>query len=214
MCLQVVYGHISSKKCLKSPSIIISLLFFLIHPKPDQHQTRLPCKLLGPVPQSQATSLKRGLIAMLHTTIQPARHPRAAGVHGLVVAAGLGILAGSIGSLALAQGVPEAGFKIMTAPGAGNCLACHTLPNPTGISQAGMTQTGIPSTFGPPLNQVGNRYSAVALRQWVVDARQIKPDTLMPPFGTLRGITRPNLAQPMLSDADIDHVVSALQTLK
>ena len=157
---------------------------------------------------------------MLHTDSQPARHPRAARVHGLVVAAGLGLLAGSIASLsnaAMAQGVPEAGFKIMTSPGAGNCLACHsvyTLPNSTGISQAGITQAGIPSTFGPPLNQVGSRYTAAALRQWVVDARQIKPDTLMPPFGTLQGITRPNQAQPMLSNADIDHVVAALQTLK
>ena len=86
----------------------------------------------------------------------------------------------------------------------GNCLACHALPR----------QTGVRSTFGPPLAAVGARYTADVLRQWVTDARRLKPDTLMPPFGTTDGTTSPNRARPMLSDDEISHVVAALQTLQ
>lgn len=105
---------------------------------------------------------------------------------------------------ALAQGVPEQGFRIMTDGSLGNCLACHALPR----------QTGVRSTFGPPLDTVGARYSAELLRQWVSDARRLKPDTLMPPFGTTEGTQSPNRPRPMLSDEEISHVVAALQTLQ
>lgn len=111
-------------------------------------------------------------------------------------------------SLAMAQGIPEAGFRIMTSMGAGNCLACHALPNQRGV------QSGVTSTLGPSLSQVGARYSPNELRQWVTDARQIKPDTLMPPFGTTNGTTAPNQAKPILNAEEIAHVVAALQTLR
>jgi mono/diheme cytochrome c family protein len=40
------------------------------------------------------------------------------------------------------------------------------------------------------------------LRQWVVDARKINPNTLMPPFGA------------MLSEQQVTDVLAALQTLR
>jgi sulfur-oxidizing protein SoxX len=103
-----------------------------------------------------------------------------------------------------AQGSPEQGFKLMAAQSGGNCLACHSVPG----------QSGSQSTFGPALNHVAQRYSAAELRQWVSDARQIKPDTLMPPFGTTAGTQRALRSQPMLSAEEIGHVVAALETLK
>lgn len=103
-----------------------------------------------------------------------------------------------------AQGTAEQGFRIMASGTLGNCLACHTLPG----------QPGLASTFGPSLHQVGARYNADELRQWVSDARLIKPDTLMPPFGTTKGTREPIRAQSILSLDEIDHVVAALQTLR
>ena len=92
----------------------------------------------------------------------------------------------------------------MNAGNAGNCIACHTLPG----------QTGIASTFGPSLEKVAGRYSAEELRQWVNDARKLKPHTLMPPFGTTQGTNSSMRAESILSDEQIGHVVAALLTLK
>jgi sulfur oxidation c-type cytochrome SoxX len=92
----------------------------------------------------------------------------------------------------------------MTSGTLGNCVACHSLPG----------QTGVGSNFGPSLDRVGTRYRADELRQWVTDARQVKPDTLMPPFGTTQGTKEPIRAQSILSVDEIGHVVAALQTLR
>lgn len=104
----------------------------------------------------------------------------------------------------VAQAIPEQGFRIMNSGNLGNCIACHALPG----------QTGILSTFGPSLEKVATRYGFDELRQWVTDARKVKPDTLMPPFGTTQGTNAPLRAQSILSDEQILHVVAALQTLK
>ena len=92
----------------------------------------------------------------------------------------------------------------MAAGSAGNCVVCHSMPG----------ASGPPSTFAPALHQVGARYSAQELRQWVTDARVIKSATLMPPLGTTQGTLSPMLAQPLLSFEEISHVVAALQTLR
>jgi L-cysteine S-thiosulfotransferase len=98
----------------------------------------------------------------------------------------------------------EQGFRIMATGNLGNCLACHALPG----------QTDVRSNFGPALAQVGSRYDASTLRQWVTDARQIKPDTLMPPFGSTAGTNAAVRSQPMLTEEQIAQVVAALLTLQ
>ena len=98
------------------------------------------------------------------------------------------------------------GLQIIIDRTKGNCVACHALPGH--ISNAG----GITSNFGPALGGVANRYNALQLRQWVTDARQIKPDTLMPPFGSTTGMPLPQPATAVLTSEQIDHVVAALQT--
>lgn len=103
-----------------------------------------------------------------------------------------------------AQGVAAEGLRIMTTGSLGNCVACHALPG----------QKDIPSTFGPSLSGVGARYDATQLRQWVTDARLVKPDTLMPPFGTTQGTNASVRAQSMLTPEQIDQVVEALAMLK
>lgn len=92
----------------------------------------------------------------------------------------------------------------MAAGNQGNCLSCHTLPG----------QRELQSTFAPSLAGVATRYDAPALRQWVSDARRVKPDTLMPPFGTTQATQQAVRAQPILDDTQIADVVAALLTLR
>jgi L-cysteine S-thiosulfotransferase len=100
-------------------------------------------------------------------------------------------------SLATAQ-TPSAasGWRIVLEQRLGNCVACHSVPNAEG------KKTGVQSTFAPALDGVASRYSPETLRQWVVDARKINADTLMPPFGLI------------LSADQVADVLAALQTLR
>jgi sulfur-oxidizing protein SoxX len=88
----------------------------------------------------------------------------------------------------------------------GNCAACHSIPDAKG------KKSGIQSTFAPPLDGVGSRYSQAQLMQWVVDARAIKPSTLMPPFGV--NLNTATAKGRLLTDAQIADVVVALETLR
>ena len=88
------------------------------------------------------------------------------------------------------------GWRILLEQRLGNCMACHSIPNEQG------KKTGIQSTFAPALDGVASRYNPETLRQWVVDARKINPETLMPPFGLI------------LSPEQISDALAALQTLR
>ena len=88
----------------------------------------------------------------------------------------------------------------MTERSLGNCIACHALPG----------QTGVLSSFAPSLQGVGTRYTATQLQQWVVDARQIRAQTLMPPFGTTQGLNLVSSPQALLTPAQITQVVATL----
>jgi sulfur oxidation c-type cytochrome SoxX len=88
------------------------------------------------------------------------------------------------------------GWRILFDQRLGNCAACHSIPDQRGA------KSGIQSTFAPALDGVATRYSAAQLRQWVVDARKINPDTMMPPFGQ------------MLAPQQVTDVLAALQTLR
>ena len=100
-----------------------------------------------------------------------------------------------------AQANADLGWRIITDRSLGNCGACHAW-------QAVPAST---STFAPSLDGVGQRYSAAQLKQWVVDPRHLRPDTLMPVFGSLIGLRQPAPAQAVLSPEQIDAVVLALQ---
>jgi sulfur-oxidizing protein SoxX len=118
-------------------------------------------------------------------------------------------------SMGSAQSVSDAqqGLRIMANRQQGNCVTCHqvsVLRDARGIDGA----AGKQGDFGPSLDGVASRYSTKQLRQWVVDARQLSANTLMPPFGTLEGTTHANPARPMLTPEEIDKVTAALATLR
>ena len=100
-----------------------------------------------------------------------------------------------------AQANADLGWRIITERSLGNCGACHAW-------QAAPAST---STFAPSLDGVAQRYSAAQLKQWVVDPRHLRPDTLMPVFGSVRGLRQPAPDQAVLSPERIDAVVLALQ---
>jgi L-cysteine S-thiosulfotransferase len=107
----------------------------------------------------------------------------------------------------------EQGLRIMANRQQGNCVTCHpvsVLRDAKGIDGA----SGKQGNFGPSLDGVAKRYTTAQLRQWVMDARQIKPNTLMPPFGTLEGISQASPPRPILSSDEIDKVTAALATLR
>ncbi len=108
---------------------------------------------------------------------------------------------------------PELGLRIMAHRQQGNCVTCHqisVLRDVNGIDGA----AGKQGNFGPSLDGVGNRYSLAQLRQWVLDARRMNPNTLMPPFGTLEGTAQASPSHPILSLEEIDNVTAALATLR
>jgi L-cysteine S-thiosulfotransferase len=104
----------------------------------------------------------------------------------------------------------QQGFDIIFNRNLGNCVTCHTLKNPHMPTQTNEIQ----GNFAPDLSYIGQKYSRAELTKWVTDARKMKPQTLMPPYGTLDAIVLPNKDIPLLSSTQIASVVEALMTLK
>lgn len=107
----------------------------------------------------------------------------------------------------------EAGFNIMLDRQQGNCLTCHTL-SMTRLPPQAQKELGLQGNFGPSLDGVGTRYDRATLLQWVTDARQIKADTLMPPYGSMEGLNHPNAQRPLLTAQQRQAVANALSTLR
>ena len=109
----------------------------------------------------------------------------------------------------MAQSSIDQGLAIMVNPALGNCVTCHDIPALRSHPDPRL-RLSLQGQFGPSLQGVGLRHQAQQLRQWVTDARVIKPDTLMPPYGTIDGLNAPARRHPLLTPAQIDAVVTAL----
>ena len=111
-------------------------------------------------------------------------------------------------SLTGTKGNPERGRAIVANRYVGLCLLCHSGPFP---------EEGMQGTLAPDLKGAGARWSVGQLRLRVVDASQFKPDTIMPAYYKVDGLTRlaPNFAgKPILTAEQIEDVVAYLATLK
>lgn len=90
----------------------------------------------------------------------------------------------------------------------GLCLLCHSGPFPEERFQG---------TLGPSLAGVGSRFSEGQLRLRVVDARRLKPDSIMPRYGLADSLERVGPAwqsKPVLDAQQIEDVVAFLRTLR
>jgi len=111
-------------------------------------------------------------------------------------------------SLTGTAGNAERGEKIVTNRQVGLCLLCHSGPYP---------QERFQGTMAPDLKGAGLRSTEGQLRLRIVDAAKINPETIMPPYYRMDGLTRvaPGFRnKPILTAEQIEDVVAYLMTLK
>ena len=111
-------------------------------------------------------------------------------------------------SLTGARGDPVRGRAIVVNRQKGLCLLCHSGPFPEQRFQG---------NIGPDLGGAGSRWSEGQLRLRIVDASRLNPDTIMPPYYRVEGLTRvaaPWRGKPVLSADEIEDVVAFLTTLR
>ena len=104
-------------------------------------------------------------------------------------------------------GDPARGRLVVRDTGKATCLICHAMPIPEEPDHG---------TIGPPLQGIARRSTAPALRQRIVDATAVNPDTLMPPYFRSTGFHRVLArfdGQSIYSAQDVEDVVAYLLTL-
>jgi sulfur-oxidizing protein SoxX len=107
-----------------------------------------------------------------------------------------------------AKGDAVRGRAIVADHNRGLCLLCHSGPFPDDKFQG---------NIAPDLSGAGSRWSEGQLRLRIVDASRINPNTIMPPFYRIDGLTRVAEAyrdKPVLTAVEIEDVVAYLMTLK
>ena len=90
----------------------------------------------------------------------------------------------------------------------GNCLACHSLPAPEQADHG---------NIGPDLRGVASRYKPDELRLWLVSAKVLNPDTIMPSFYMTTGFHRVQKkwqGKTVISAQDVEDILAYLVTLK
>ena len=88
------------------------------------------------------------------------------------------------------------------------CTLCHAGPFPNPHLQG---------TVGPNLHGVGARLSTDEIRERLMDASKMNPDTVMPSFGTVDGRMRVGAqwqGKPILAPQEIEDAVAYLAGLK
>jgi len=111
-------------------------------------------------------------------------------------------------SLSGQPGDPVRGRAIVANRAVGLCLLCHSGPIPEERFQGNLA---------PSLEGAGLRSTPGQLRLRLVDARRLNPDTIMPPYYRLDGLTRVARnfqGKTILTAQQIEDVVAYLATLK
>jgi sulfur-oxidizing protein SoxX len=111
-------------------------------------------------------------------------------------------------SLTGSPGDAAKGRSLVVDRQGGFCLLCHSGPFPEQPFQGDLA---------PSLEGVGSRLSEGQIRLRLVDGTRINPDTIMPAYYRVEGLTRVGRAwqgKPVLSAEQIEDVVAFLKTLK
>ena len=111
-------------------------------------------------------------------------------------------------SLTGTAGDPVRGRAIVANRQVGLCLLCHTGP---------FSEEKLQGTLAPDIAGAGSRWSTGQLRLRIVDASRLNPNTIMPSYYRVDGLTRvaPSFAgKPILTAGQIEDVVAFLATLR
>jgi sulfur-oxidizing protein SoxX len=111
-------------------------------------------------------------------------------------------------SLTGTKGDPARGRAIVMNRQVGLCLLCHTGP---------FSEERFQGDLAPDLRGAGSRWSEGELRLRIADARKFNPDTIMPPYYVIDGLTHvaaPFREKPLLTAEQIEDVVAFLTTLR
>jgi sulfur-oxidizing protein SoxX len=111
-------------------------------------------------------------------------------------------------SLTGAAGDPARGRAIVVDRRVGACLLCHTGP---------FAEEKFQGTLAPDLSGAGSRWSEGQLRLRLVDPTRLMPDTIMPAYHRMAGLTRVGLTwlgKPILTAEQIEDVLAFLVTLR
>ena len=119
------------------------------------------------------------------------------------------VIGGAIpASLTGVAGDPARGRAVVLDRRLGACLLCHTGPFP---------EENFQGTLAPDLSGAAMRYSEGELRLRLVDPTHLKPDTIMPPYYRVDGLSRVGEAwrgKPILTAEQIEDAVAFLLTLR
>jgi sulfur-oxidizing protein SoxX len=113
-----------------------------------------------------------------------------------------------LGSLTGQPGDATRGREIVKNRQVGLCLLCHTGPFP---------DERFMGNLAPDMSGAGSRWSESQLRARIVDARQFNPDTIMPPYHSIKGLEHvgPSFrGKPLLTAEQVEDVVAFLMTLR
>jgi sulfur-oxidizing protein SoxX len=111
-------------------------------------------------------------------------------------------------SLTGATGDAARGRAIVANRQVGLCLLCHSGPFP---------EERLQGTMAPDLRGAGSRWSEGQLRLRIVDPARLNPETIMPPYHRVEGLSRvaaPFRGKPVLSAEQIEDVIAFLATLR
>lgn len=106
------------------------------------------------------------------------------------------------------EGDTASGRAIVLDRRRGNCLICHVFP---------IDDEPFQGEIGPALSDVADRLDAGQIRLRLIDQSQFNPDTVMPPYYRVDGLTdvAPEyLGEPALEAQEIEDVVAYLMTLR
>lgn len=105
-------------------------------------------------------------------------------------------------------GDPSRGLEIAASRQTGLCVLCHAVPG------SGERQD---SNIGTPLAGAGTRWTSDQLRERIMNPKRFNPDSVMPAFGRVDGLSRVGAAwrdKPILNPQQIEDVVAWLAGLK
>jgi len=161
------------------------------------------------MPERASTAVPRTLVVALAA---------ATFAHGASAAAAGDLPAAAVAYVVVGDAIPRPltgtpgdasrGRAIVVDRRVGMCLLCHRGPFPEEPMQG---------TIGTALAGVGARLDESRLRLRVVDSQRLHPDSVMPPYHRVDGLTRVGTAwasRPILSAQQVEDVVAFLRTLR